>query len=363
MLAVARPVNLAFGLPSNEMDASHHMAAFMEVDLRTCQPNTLVDRINAVPALKTSAANLVLPHSEMPSNVSTPVLGPVAHATSKGSSSTTTTAAKKTAPRDEAAELDDIPPLTLGVLTERADKVDALKLVADSIAQQRQTASRSMVFHPLNVAGLAATLGVAYQLNPSRELGMNLTVMSGIIMTYLMTIRYFTAQYIPMAEGLKWDWILPINDDGELDPDAEEDIVIGAKYGDEIIGALVLRLVPLVPPTPEQGSAAVSTNSRKKKGSNATSTYYKGGHGVVRAWTTILRYRRHGVGGDMLQEAIQVTRDRCGKDANVVFAEAHANSIMVVPEMFNGPFRKAEQWATAALEKALANQESVQQKQ
>ena len=55
MLAVARPVNLAFGLSSNEMDASHHMASFMEVDLRTCQPNTLVDRINAVPALKTSA--------------------------------------------------------------------------------------------------------------------------------------------------------------------------------------------------------------------------------------------------------------------------------------------------------------------
>lgn len=58
MLAVARPVNLAFGFPSNERDASHHMAAFMEVDLRTCQPDTLVDRINAVPALKTSAGKL-----------------------------------------------------------------------------------------------------------------------------------------------------------------------------------------------------------------------------------------------------------------------------------------------------------------
>ncbi|CAK7214782.1 hypothetical protein SBRCBS47491_002267 [Sporothrix bragantina] len=298
----------------------------------------------------------------MSSNVSTPVLGPVAKAANKGSSSSTTTTAKNPAPSNEAVdELDDIPPLTLGVLTERDDKVDALKLVADSIAQQRQTASRSMVFHPLNMAGLAAALGVVYQLNPNRDIGMNLTLMSGIVMTYLMTIRYFTAQYIPMAEGLKWDWILPVNDDGELDPDAEEDTVIGAKYGDEMIGALVLRLVP---PTPEAGSAAAaaSTNSRKKKGSTAANNYYKGGHGVIRAWTTILRYRRRGVGGDMLQEAIQATRDRCGEDANVVFAENHANSIMVVHEMFNRPFRKAEQWATTALEKALANQESAQQK-
>ena len=302
----------------------------------------------------------------MPSNVSTPVLGPVAQAPNRSSSSTSTATAKRPTPSDEATDLDDIPPLTLGVLNERGDKVDALKLVADSIAQQRQVVSRSMVFHPLNVAGLAATLGVAYQLNPSRDLGTNLTVMSGIIMTYLMTIRYFTAQYIPMAEGLKWDWILPVNDDGELDPDAEEDTVIGAKYGDEMIGALVLRLVP---PTPEQNSgsaaaaatAASTTNSRNKRGPNASRNYYKGGHGVVRAWTTILRYRRRGVGGDMLQEAIQVTRDRCGQDAKVVFAEAHANSIMVVHEMFNGPLRKVEQWATATLEKALAKQESAQQ--
>ncbi|CAK7234686.1 hypothetical protein SEUCBS140593_009026 [Sporothrix eucalyptigena] len=296
----------------------------------------------------------------MSSNVSTPVLGPVAQAASKGSSTTTTTTAKPVT-SGEAVSLDDIPPLTLGVLTERADKVDALQLVADSIAQQRQTSSRSMVFHPLNVAGLAAALGIAYKLNPARDLGMMLSVMSGVIMTYLLGIRYFTAQYIPLAEGLKWDWIVPVNDDGEVDPDAEEDTVIGARYGEEMIGALVLRLVP---PTPEQGAAAAPApiNSRKKKGSNAASNQYKGGHGVIRAWTTILRYRRRGIGGDLLQEAIKVTRERCGKDADIVFAQAHANSVMVVPEMFNRPFRRMEAWAAQFLEKTLANQESAQQK-
>ncbi|KJR85752.1 acetyltransferase, GNAT family [Sporothrix schenckii 1099-18] len=369
MLSVVhRPANLAFGLSSNEMDASHHMAAVMEVDLRACQPNTLVDRINAVPAFKTSAAffsflraNLVLPHSEMSSNANTPVLGPVTHG-NKGSSATTATTTTKSAPSGAAVNLDDIPPLTLGVMTSRADKVDALQLVADSIAQQRQTSSRSMVFHPLSLAGLAAGLGIAYKLNPRPDLGMTMTLLSGVVMTYLLSIRYFSAQYIPMAESLKWDWIVPKNDDGKVEPGAEEDTVIGARYGEEMIGALVLRLVP--PAADEQGlstsAAAPPPNTSRKKNNNkasqaASDSHVKGGHGVIRAWTTRLRYRRRGIGGDLLQEAIQVTRERCGKDANVVFAEAHANSVMVVPEMFNGPFRKVEQWAVGALERALAN--------
>lgn len=40
---------------TNEIDASHHMAAVMELDLTACHPNSLVDRLNAMPALKTSA--------------------------------------------------------------------------------------------------------------------------------------------------------------------------------------------------------------------------------------------------------------------------------------------------------------------
>lgn len=303
----------------------------------------------------------------MSSNANTPVLGPVAH-TSKGSITTTTTTTKPT-PSGAAVSLDDIPPLTLGVLSERPDKVDALQLVADSIAQQRQTSSRSMVFHPLSLAGLTAALGLAYKLNPRPDLGMTMTLLSGVVMTYLLSIRYFSAQYIPMAEELKWDWIVPKNDNGEVEPDTEEDTVIGARYGQEMIGALVLRLVP--PPTAEQGSStsdatSAPTASRKKNSSKAShaasNNHLKGGHGVVRAWTTRLRYRRRGIGGDLLQEAIQVTRERCGEDANVVFAEAHANSVMVVPEMFNGPFRKVEQWAVGALEKALANPDPNQKR-
>lgn len=45
-------------LSANETDASHHMAAVMELDLTACHPNSLVDRLNAMPALKTSAGKI-----------------------------------------------------------------------------------------------------------------------------------------------------------------------------------------------------------------------------------------------------------------------------------------------------------------
>jgi hypothetical protein len=40
------------------MASSRHVGAITELNLSTCQSNTLVDRINAVPGLKTSAGKL-----------------------------------------------------------------------------------------------------------------------------------------------------------------------------------------------------------------------------------------------------------------------------------------------------------------
>lgn len=44
------------------METSQHVGAITELDLSICQQNTLVDRINAVPGLKTSAGEFeILP--------------------------------------------------------------------------------------------------------------------------------------------------------------------------------------------------------------------------------------------------------------------------------------------------------------
>ncbi|EPE09960.1 gnat family [Ophiostoma piceae UAMH 11346] len=348
------------------MDAPHHMAVIMEVDLSACHPNTLVDRINAVPVLKTSAAffsflraNLVLPHSEMSSNLNTPVLGPV---TTPTVSKKATRGAAASAPKGAEATLDEIPPLTLGVLTERADKVDALQLLADSVAQQRQTASRSLVFHPLNLAGLAAGVGIAYQFVPRHDLGVMLTVMSGVVMSYLAAIRYFSSPYIFAAEKLNWEWLRPSSENGNVEQ--EQDTIIGARYGDAMIGALVLRLEGPNLPTEKTSSTGSSTDSSTaaaslKRPATRSSTAgsantLSGGHGYVRGWTTRLRYRRRGIGGDLLQEALRVTRERCGKDAEISFAADHANHTLVLHDMYNGPFHKTEKIAAKAMEKTLA---------
>lgn len=231
---------------------------------------------------------------------------------------------------------DDLPPLEIGVLTDETDQVDALNLVADSIAQQRQLASFYAVFHPYLLAVLAAALALAFHFSwrARRDLGMALMLHSAVLMTYLLAIRYFTGRYIAVAEDLRWDWL--------LSPDTgDQDTVLGVRYGKTLIGALVLRLEP--PP------AVAAAGAKRRTRASAL----RGGKGVIRAWTVMLRYRGKGVGSDLLHEAVKVTREKCGKEAAVGFAKEHANSTMVLPEVFNGQFRKNEQRAAKALDKVL----------
>ncbi|KAJ9148914.1 Acetyltransferase [Pleurostoma richardsiae] len=328
------------------MDGSHHMAAIRELDLSACHPNSIADRINAVPGLKTSAAfftflraNLALPSSPMSSNVSTPLLEPSAAPATLPPPSPSPLANSHT---PAAPNLDDIPPLSLDVLTAREDKVAALRLVADSVAQQRQRASLALVFHPLCLAALATGLALAYQFAWVRrggDLGLALVVGSGVVMSYLTAVRYATSGYLRAAEAIGWPWLT--SDDGE------EDTVVGTRFGGELVGALVLRLEPNPALAGKRKSRALGL---------------RGGRGVIRAWTTKLRYRGRGVGTDMLHEAVRVTRERCGRDAEVGFAKEHANSAAVLPEFFNGVFRRGEMQAARALERVLAEWEGSRRK-
>lgn len=233
---------------------------------------------------------------------------------------------------------DDLPPLSLGIVDSEIDKVDALNLVTDSIAQQRQSSSYYLVFHPYLLAMLAVGLAVAYQYSwrIKRDLGTALMLHSGVIMIYLLTIRYFTSTYIQVAENMKRSWM--VSEYGE------EDTVIGVRFGNDLIGALVLRLEP---------NLNLSLTGKKRN----RNSMLRGGKGVIRAWTVKLKYRNKGVGIDMLHEAVKVTREKCGKDAEIGFAKEHANSTTVLPEAFNGPFRKDEQRAAKTLEKVLSEWE------
>jgi GNAT superfamily N-acetyltransferase len=165
-------------------------------------------------------------------------------------------------------------------------------------------------------------------------------------MTYLTAIRYFTSGYVNLAENLRWSWL-------EGSGSIEGDLVIGARYGGALIGVLILRLEPRFSPV-------LSTGNKRRNRSRSVS--FRGGKGIIRAWTTRLRYRGKGIGRDLLDGAIRIVKDRCGKDAEVGFAQEHANSTMLLPAVFNGVFRRDEVHAAKTLEKALEEWESSKRK-
>jgi len=320
-----------------------------ELDLRMgiAHANTIAERMNrAVPGFRTSAAffaflraNLILPTSTLNSNTSTPLLDPASSQTLPTllpSSLATMTSADE----DEAPlitnPLDEIPPLTTTTLTTEADKVAALKLVADSIAQQAQLAARAIIFHPLVIAGYVALLAMISQFmyKSSSDIGIFLTTAAGVTMACLVAVRGLTRGYINTAEEMNWSF---------AQHDGEDDTIIGSRFGEDIIGATILRLE-------RNGNGG----GRKKAKT--------GGKGIVRAWTTKMRYRGTGVGTEMLEEAVRITREKLGNSAEIGFAAEHANSKIVLPELFNGGFRKREVKAAKALEKVLESMDTSSRK-
>ncbi|VBB76972.1 Putative protein of unknown function [Podospora comata] len=346
-----------------DMDGSPQ--AVTELDLSACHPNSIVDRINAMPALKTSTAfftflraNLVLPHSAMSSNPSTPNLAPSSLRRSPPTPQSHSRPATPI-PTTTLDEEDEIPPLTLEVLTSKPDKTAALKLIADSIAQQRQTASSHIITHPLPLSSLIAALAITYHFFlSSSDLGTKLMILSSLVTTYLLTVRYLTSPFIRLAESITPSFL------GSDSPE-DQDTVIACRYGGEIIGVTVLHI------SRPAGQSDPNFKRHKQRGSLSS---FKGGKGVIRAWTVKSRYRGKGLGGDMLREAVRLTKERCGRDGEVGFARGHANAglipvggrgednrqgereeEMVLPEWLNrGWLRRSERKAAQALERVVS---------
>ncbi|TID26005.1 hypothetical protein E6O75_ATG03868 [Venturia nashicola] len=218
------------------------------------------------------------------------------------------------------SHLDSIPPLTYETAHDDDELIEGLKLVADSVAQQRQTSSRILIFHPLNMAvymGFMAVLA-QYFYETASDLPLLLTTAAGITMGFLVTVRWLTQGYLNAAEEINWDWL------------ADDQILI-SKFGEEIIGALVLRW--------EKGEGR---GNRKKKG-----------RGVVRAWTIKLRYRGKGVGAGLLEDAVKAVEKRGGDD--IVFAEDHANSKRILYRLYNALFDRNDLRARQALANIVDN--------
>jgi hypothetical protein len=136
--------------------------------------------------------------------------------------------------------------------------------------------------------------------------------------------------------------------------DEEEDTVLVTKFGEEVIGALVVRFEALGSPDSGSGSsngsggksrAAPRRNTRKSRGtssptpagsgSSSSSSSSGGGGGggspkaLFRAWAVRLRYRHKGVGGNLLLEGVRLARRKLGPAAVIEFAQDHASKFLL----------------------------------
>lgn len=169
----------------------------------------------------------------------------------------------------------------------------------------------------------------------SSDAGIIFTTCAGLTMAALVVVRYFTAPYIHAAE----EFSVKILDNAG---------VLVTKFGDEVIGALIIAWVP------------AESRGKRRKG-------YKG---EIRGWAVRLRYRGKGVGTALLEDAVEEARKKGVESVEfaddhaseylllnmgrwLVIAEliltVHADSMRILHDLYNGKFEKREQRARKAL--------------
>jgi hypothetical protein len=198
---------------------------------------------------------------------------------------------------DEVPEgpLAGIPDLKTYVAETEEEKLAALKLVADGIAQTRQTANRILMFHPLNFGIFLAFIAfVGQYLYKSRnnDYGVVITTSSGLIMAAMVTVRRYTNPYIALAEQTHISML-------------EDSDVLITKFGDEVMGTVIM------------GWVDAETKGKRRKW-----------RAEIKGWAVRLRYRGKGEGMALLQEAVNLAKK---KDADSIsFAPDHASKCLML---------------------------------
>lgn len=208
-----------------------------------------------------------------------------------------------------------------------SDRVDALRLIADSVAQQRQEASRAVITHPVVVAVAMAVVAGIYQsvYREFSDVATVVTTAAGLLMAGMAGVGYLTYGYLDLAEKTgTWSFL-------RADNARDEDILLVTKYGEAVIGVVVLRLCSPADSRPR--------TTRSKTAANKA---------IIRAWTVRRRYRHKGVGAALLEEAITLCRNNHWEGPE--FADDHANSKRVLPKFFQRDMDKREARARIWLE-------------
>lgn len=244
----------------------------------------------------------------------------------------------------ETSPLVGVPELLTKWATTDDDKIESLKLLADSVAQMRQLASNAMIFHPLTVSIWLLLIAIAGQWQydgTTTSLALVGVTAAGLSMAVLIAVRWAVSGYIELAEQVgTWKWLEGVK---ESEGDKVEDVVLLERFGDEAVGTVVIRGL--------RDDNASAKKGGKRQGSG-------GGKGnvraVIRGWSVKRRYRRKGLGTGLLEEAIKVCQEKGWSGPS--FADEHANSGRVLWPTFNGAMESRERKAKLLLEKIVEEQ-------
>ena len=168
------------------------------------------------------------------------------------------------------------------------------------MAQQRQLAAKELVLHPATLAVIVLVIAFLAQFCQWKSL---FTAIAGLTVTALAAIYWITIDYATLAERINWDWLggytPPSTPTGERSgglkkqSKCDDPVVLVSKWGEDVIGALVMKVV-----------------KRERKA-------------YVRAWTVDSSCRGKGIGGGLLEEGV---RAAWGKGARAFEVErGHAS--------------------------------------
>jgi GNAT superfamily N-acetyltransferase len=244
----------------------------------------------------------------------------------------------------ETSPLAGVPELTTKPATTEDDRIESLKLLADSVAQMRQQASNALIFHPLTVSIWLLLIAMAgqWQYDGTRaSLALVGVTAAGLSMAVLIAVRWAVSGYIELAEDVgTWKWL-----EGTKEGEGEkvEDVVLLERFGEEAVGTVVMRGL--------REDGVVGKKGGRRQGSG-------GGQGgvraVIRGWSVKRRYRRKGLGTGLLEEAVKLCQENGWSGPS--FAEEHANSGRKLWPIFNGAMEAREKKARILLDKVVEEQ-------
>lgn len=261
-----------------------------------------------------------------------------------------------------AVDENGIPILSTSPAEDEDSRVEGLHIIADSVAQQRNIASRSLIFHPVSLATFALLVALLKQFfydKATTDWIKVLMTMTGVTMAVLGAVRLACGPYIFEAERVgTWKWL----NQGRSSEEEEQtglrvlgtqDEILLTKFGDEFIGAIIFRGVQSIA---NPGSPTGSKKSRRTPSSSKQSRT------VIRGWSVKQKYRKKEVGSALLEDAIKLAKSKGWTGDGVEFAEDHANHKRILPAMFNGPLDKFVTISQQTLDRKMQDLGLVQDK-